>query len=197
MFSCPRHSTTIRIQRGFLRVFAKLKPGVTIQQARAALQPLFDRALLTVPAQFRKEVTLRVRSLRDRQMYDVRTASWVLFGAVIAVLLIACANIANLLLARSMNRRKELAIRAALGASRGRLARQALTESALLAIAGGAVGCALAWALLRVFIGIAPSGIPHMEQASLDPRVLLFAISRFACLRIILRTRARLPNPGC
>ena len=161
----------------FLRVFAKLKPGVTIQQARAALQPLFDRALLTVPPAFRKEVSLRVRSLRDRQMHDTRIASWVLLGAVISVLLIACANIANLLLARSMNRRKELAIRAALGASRARLARQALTESALLAIAGGAAGCALAWALLRVFVGIAPSGIPHLEQASLDTRVLLFAIA--------------------
>jgi len=160
----------------FLRVFAKLKPGATIQQARAALQPLFDRALLTVPAQFRKEVSLRIRSLRDRQVHDARIASWVLLGAVISVLLIACANIANLLLARSMHRRKELAIRAALGASRARLARQALTESALLAMAGGVVGCALAWALLRIFIGIAPSGIPHLEQASLDSRALLFAL---------------------
>jgi len=82
----------------FLRAFARLKPGVTIAQARAALQPLFDRALLTAPAQFRKEISLRVRSLRDRQVQDARTASWVLLGAVIAVLLIACANIANLLL---------------------------------------------------------------------------------------------------
>ena len=160
-----------------LRAFARLKPGVTIVQARAALQPLFDRALLTVPAQFRKEVSLQIRSLRDRQMHDARTASWVLLASVIAVLLIACANIANLLLARSMNRRKELVVRLALGASRARLARQTLTESALLALAGGAAGCALAWALLRIFIGIAPASIPHLEDASLDGRVLLFALA--------------------
>ncbi len=185
----------------FLRVFARLKPGVTIQQARAALQPIFDRALLTVPAAFRKEVSLRVRSLRDRQVHDARIASWVLLGAVIAVLLIACANIANLLLARSMNRRKELAVRAALGASRARLARQALTESALLAIAGGTAGCALAWALLRVFIGIAPSSIPHMEQASLDPRALLFAIAVsiasglfFGLAPALPKSRRRIPH---
>ena len=161
----------------FLRAFAKLKPGVTTPQARAALQPLFDRALLTVPAQFRKEVSLRVRSLRDRQVHDARIAAWVLLSAVVAVLLIACANVANLLLARSLNRRRELAVRIALGAGRARLARQALTESALLAVAGGVLGCALAWALVRLFIGIAPAGVPHIEQASIDPRVLLFALA--------------------
>jgi putative ABC transport system permease protein len=178
-----------------LRVFAKLKPGVSIHQARAALQPLFDRALLTVPAQFRKEVSLRVRSLRDRQMHDVRTASWVLFGAVVAVLLIACANIANLLLARFMNRRKELAVRAALGASRARLARQALTESALLAIAGGLTGCALAWALLRLFIGIAPAGIPHLEQVSLDTRAVLFALAASVASGLFFGLAPAFQNP--
>ncbi len=168
---------SVRSSTPLLRVFARLKPGVTIAQARASLQPLFDRALLIVPAGFRKEVSLRVRSLRDRQMHDARTASWILFCAVIAVLLIACANIANLLLARSVNRRKELAVRAALGAGRARLARETLTESALLALAGGAAGCALAWGLLRIFIGIAPASIPHLEDASLDARTLLFALA--------------------
>jgi putative ABC transport system permease protein len=160
-----------------LRVFARLKPGVTIAQAQAAVQPLFDRMLESVPAAFRKEVHLRIRSLRDRQVQDARLASWVLLFAVGAVLLIACANIANLLLARSTSRRKEMAVRAALGAGRGRLIRQTLTETVLLGVIGGVLGCALAWALLRLFIGIAPSGIPRLDQATLDGRVLLFALA--------------------
>ncbi|HYL34521.1 MAG TPA: ABC transporter permease [Bryobacteraceae bacterium] len=160
-----------------LRVFARLKPGVSIVQARAALQPLFEHALETAPPRFRKEISFRIRSLRDRQVQDARVAAWVLLASVVAVLLIACANIANLLLARSINRRKEIAVRAALGAGRARLIRQTLTESVLLSACGGALGCALAWALLRVFIALAPNGIPHLEQASIDTRVLFFVLA--------------------
>ncbi|HEV2446341.1 MAG TPA: ABC transporter permease, partial [Candidatus Sulfopaludibacter sp.] len=134
----------------------RLKPGVSPGQAAAALHPLFQRALEYVPASFRKEVTLRVRWLRDRQIQDARLASWILLASVLAVLLIACANVANLLLARAAARERELAVRAALGAGRGRLARQALTESLLLALAGGAAGGALAFFLLRFFVAIAP-----------------------------------------
>ncbi|HLK19344.1 MAG TPA: ABC transporter permease, partial [Bryobacteraceae bacterium] len=160
-----------------LRVFARLKPDVSLEQARASMQPMFEDALKYVPAQFRKEVHLRIRSLRDRQVQDARTASWVLLGAVGSVLLIACANIANLLLARATNRRKEMSVRAALGAGRGRLIRQTLTETLLLGVMGGGFGCALAWVLLRIFLGLAPQGIPRLEQATLDPRVLLFALA--------------------
>ncbi len=159
-----------------LRAFGRLKPGLTVQQGQAAMQPLFARALETVPPQFRKEVFLRVRSLRDRQVQDSRRASWVLLAAVLSVLLIACANIANLLLARSTARQRELAVRAALGAGRLRLIRQSLTEAVVLGVVGGVAGYGVAWALLRVFVGIAPGGIPRLEQASLDGRVLLFTI---------------------
>lgn len=159
-----------------LRAFARLKPGVTIAQATAAMQPLFQDSLNYVPPQFRKEVTFRMRSLRDRQVQDARTSSWILFGAVLAVLLVACTNVANLLLARAAGRRRELAVRAALGASRIRLARQALTESLLLAVVGGAAGCWLANLLLRLFVSIAPEGIPRLEQASVNLRVLVFTL---------------------
>jgi putative ABC transport system permease protein len=156
---------------------ARMKPGVSGAQAAAALQPLFQESLRFVPGPFRKEVTLRVRALRDRQIHDARQASWILLGAVLAVLMIACANVANLLLARGAWRQPELAVRVALGASRGRLVRQTLTESLLLAAAGGAAGCLLAAALLRIFVAIAPQGIPRLQQASVDLRVLLFALA--------------------
>ena len=159
-----------------LQSIARLKPGVTPAQAAAALQPLFQESLQFVPGPFRKEVKLRVRSLRDRQIHDARLASWILLGAVLAVLLIACANVANLLLARAATRQRELAVRLALGASRARLARQTLTESLLLAATGGAAGCLLAAALLRVFVAIAPEGIPRLQQAAIDLRVLLFTL---------------------
>ena len=128
-----------------LRAYARLKDGVTPAQAAAALGPLFQDSLQYVPAAFRKDVRLSVRSVRELQTENVKAASWILMGAVLAVLLIACANVANLLLARFVMRQREFAVRAALGAGRGRLVRQALTESLLLGVAGGAGGCLLAW----------------------------------------------------
>lgn len=158
-----------------LRAFARLKPGVSVDQAKAALQPYFARTLNFVPAAFRNEVFLKVRPLRDRQTEGARLASWTLLGAVAAVLLIGCANVANLLLARSVARRREFAVRAALGASRARLITQRLTESVLLGAIGGIAGWALAYGLLRAFVAIAPGGILRLEQASLDGRVFAFA----------------------
>lgn len=156
--------------------FARLRPGVSIEQAKAELQPLFEYSLRLAPAPFRKEVHLRVRSLRDRQIHDVRQTAWILFGLVIAVLLIACANVASLLMARSVARERELAVRSALGASRYRLVRQALTESCLLSLAGAIAGYAFAAVLLRLFIVIAPEGLPFLGQVRLDARIALFCL---------------------
>jgi len=160
-----------------LRVFARLNSGVTSAQAKAALQPAFQASLKWLPPAFRSEVSLSMRSLRDRQIENARLASWVLFGAVLAVLLIACANVANLLLARSTARQREFAIRAALGAGPARLLRQTLTESLMLAFAGGALGCGFAYALIKSFVAISPQGILHLNDATIDLRVLAFTLA--------------------
>ena len=121
-------------------------------------------------------MSLHVEPLRDQQIRHYRLALWVLLGAVSAFVLIACANVASLLLARSTVRRQEFAIRAALGGSRLRLVSQLLTESALLGLVGGAAGCVLACGLLRVFTAIAPDGALRMKEAAIDARVLAFAL---------------------
>ena len=180
-----------------IRTFARLKPGLSESQSLAMLQPLFQESLNFVPPQFRKEVSLRVRSLRDRQVGDSKAASWILLAAVLSVLLVACTNVANLILARATGRDRELAVRAALGATRARLVRQALTESIVLGILGGVAGCAIAYALLDVFVSIAPEGIPRLQQATLDLRVLLFtlAISLVAGVLFGLAPAWRHPEP--
>ena len=157
--------------------FARLKPGMSIAQAANLLQPEFNYSLNLAPAQFRKEVHLRVRTLRDRQMHDVRLIAWLLLGAVFAVLLIACANVASLLIARAAARERELAMRSILGAGRGRLIRQALTETAVLFFVGAVAGCLLAELLLRIFVAIAPAGMLFLTNAQLDPRIILFTLS--------------------
>jgi len=159
-----------------LRAYARLRPGVTIAQSQAALAPLFEKSLQYVPPQFRKEVRLSVRSLRDRQVSDAKLASWILLASVLAVLLVACTNVANLLLTRATSRQRELAVRAALGASSSRLIQQTLTESLLLGLIGGTLGCWVAYSLLQLFESIAPEGIPRLQQAGLDVRVLLFTL---------------------
>jgi putative ABC transport system permease protein len=158
------------------RVFARLNPGVSVQQAEAELQPLFQQTLSQIPSDIRHDFHLKVRSLRDRQMQDVSLTAWVLLGAVLTVLLIACANVASLLMARGAMRQRELAVRSALGASRSRLARQALTESLLLSLMGAIAGCALAEGLLRLFIAIAPTSIPYLSKIHLDLRIICFTV---------------------
>jgi putative ABC transport system permease protein len=159
-----------------MRAFARLKPGVSVEQARASLQTLFPYAQKLIPPDLRKDFHLEVRSLRDRQMQSARLMASILFGAVLVMLLIAWANVASLLLARGVTREREIAVRSALGASRGRLVRQALTEAWLLSMAGAAAGCVIAEILLRAFVSIAPAGIPFLGQARLDLRIVLFTI---------------------
>jgi predicted permease len=162
--------------------FARLKPGVTIEQAGAAMQPLFQQMLATVPPQFRKEVHLRLRPLRDRQVHDAKLAAWILLAAVVLVLTIACANVGSLLLARSAGRQREFSIRRALGASKARLLRQVTTESMVLALIGSAAGCLIAAVLVRIFQAFAPQGVPYLEKAHLDLRIVAFAVvASFLC----------------
>ena len=149
--------------------FARLKPGVSIAEAKAEMAPLYRHTQQWIPAEFRKEFLLQIRSIRDRQMQDAYTAAWVLLGAVLA-------NVASLFSARGAARARELAVRSALGASRGRLIRQTLTEALVLSVAGAAAGCLLSEGLLRVFIAIAPTGIPFLATARLDLRIVLFTV---------------------
>ncbi|MGA7244652.1 MAG: ABC transporter permease [Terracidiphilus sp.] len=157
--------------------FARLKPGVSVEQAKAEMQPLFLHTQQWIPPEIRKDFHLQVRSIRDRQMRDAYRAAWLLVGAVLLVLSIACANVVSLFSARGAARERELSVRAALGASRGRLIRQTLTEALLLSIAGAAVGCVLAEALLLTFIRLAPTGVPFLAEARLDLRIVSFTIA--------------------
>jgi putative ABC transport system permease protein len=175
--------------------FARLKPGISVEQAQAELDPLFEYSLKLVPPAFRKEVHLRVRSLRDRQMSDVRLTAWVLLGAVLAVLLIACGNVASLMLARGVARERELAVRAALGASRGRLVRQTLVEAMLLSMAGAALGWVLAELLLLAFVAIAPAGMPFLNKTGPDLRIVLFTILLALLCGVSLSILAALRKP--
>lgn len=178
-----------------MRAFARLKPGITIAQARAAIQPLFNNSLSFAPARLRKDIHLELRGLRDRQMHDIIPVAWIMFGSVLTVLLIVCANVASLFLTRNAARERELAVRAALGASRARLLRQSLTETLLLSLAGGIVGCALAEVLLRVFIAIAPAGMSFLQKATLDLRILLVAFALSLCCGIVCGILPALQRP--
>jgi predicted permease len=171
-------------QAHYLRAAARLKPGVTLEKAKAAMKVAaeqFNRKFAAAAgAQLGPRGSFTAEPLRDTIVGDVRKALLVLLGAVSLVLLIACANVANLLLARATIRRREIAIRAAIGAGRGRLIRQLLTESVLLSLAGGLLGLGLGYFGVRGLLSINPGNIPRIgEQGSgitLDWRVLVFTL---------------------
>ncbi|MPY87682.1 MAG: FtsX-like permease family protein [Luteitalea sp.] len=158
----------------YLGAVARLKPDVTLDRAREDMDRI-SRELETVD-EANEGWTVVVSGMHEYMVRGVRTALYVLAGAVGFVLLIACANIANLLLARGTARQRELAVRASLGASRGRLVRQLLVEQLMLGLAGGACGLLLAWGLLRVLIATAPDVLPRATQIGLDGTMLGFAL---------------------
>jgi putative ABC transport system permease protein len=162
---------------------AMLKPGASLEQAKAELQVVaaaFKRKFPAFARLMGAQVTFTAQPLRDTEVRDVRTLLLVLLGAVGFVLLIACANVANLLLARATIRKRELAIRAAVGAGKGRIVRQLLTESVLLSLAGGAAGLVIGYAGVRALLAINPGNIPRIGEngsaVALDWRVLLFTV---------------------
>ena len=154
----------------FLVTFARLKPGVTVERAAAEMRALGQ----TLAREFHHNHGIDVRSFYEVVVGSSRTALTVLLGAVFLVLLIACANVANLLLASGMARRRELAIRLALGAGSGDLARQLIVESVLLAVVGGLAGVVLAAWMLRTFVVLAATQLPRAAEIAIDGRVLAF-----------------------
>ena len=153
---------------------ARLKPGVSLEQARANLDTVALRLAQQYP-ESNKTRRVQIDRLLDNQVGNVRRALWILLGAVSFVLVIACANVANLLLARAAVREKEMAVRAALGAGRWRITRQLLAESGLLALLGTVVGLLFAKGALRAVVALVGENMPRAAEISLDVRVLLFS----------------------
>jgi len=152
---------------------ARLKSGVTLAQAQSEMNTLAGRLEREFPTT-NQGVQLWLTPLRDAEVGNVRPYLWLLLGAVAMVLLIVCVNVANLLLARGAARERELAIRAALGAGRGRLMKQLLIESLLLALIGGALGLALAWPALALLLRLIPVELPFWMRIEIDGTALLF-----------------------
>lgn len=175
----------------YLSALGRLKPGVSIQQANADIARLLPIWVHMWPFSVGEpngdpraesvylnswRIAPNVRPLRDRVVGNVSGVLWVIMGTLAMVMLIACANVANLLLVRVEARQQELAVRAALGAGWGRIARQLLVESVLLGVAGGALGLGLAYAGLRLLVRSGPSNLPRLSEIALDSRALAFTV---------------------
>ena len=161
----------------FLRVIGRLKPGVSIEAAQGEVDAVAADLRSKFPLKQTAGVHFRLEPIHKDLVADVRPAILALMGAVSFVLLIACANVANLLLVRAAVRERELAVRAALGSTRGRLVRQLLTESLLLAAAAAAAGVGLAWLGVRLLLVLRPANLPRLEHVEIDPTVIAFAIT--------------------
>ena len=171
-----------RTDRGFFNI-AKLKPGVTIAQANADLAVIAQQLAKQYPVD--KDATVTVSPLVEERSGPLRSPLLLLLGAVGLILLIACSNVANLLLVRNSGRRREFAVRAALGGSRTDVVRQLLVESGLLAAIGGAMGIALALIARDAFLRMAPGKMPQLASAPMDARVLLFSAAIAMCTTVL------------
>ena len=160
----------------YVEAIGRLKAGATLDQAQAELDAISARLAAAYPATNRGW-QVRLVPLTDYIVGDARRTLLLLLGAVGLVMLVACANVANLFLAHAAGRQREIAVRSAIGAARGRIFRQVLTESVLLSLMAGALGITIAHWALKVLVAIGASGIPRLEHASLDRTVLLFSVA--------------------
>jgi putative ABC transport system permease protein len=165
---------TSRSLRGY-RVVARLAPNVTMTQAEGAMNQVEHRLGQTYPT-IDSGIDIHLQSLRDDTVGKVQRALWTVFGAASLILLLSCVNVAHLLLVRLASRGRELAVRRALGAHRGRVMRQLATESVLLALIGGAVGIAVAFVAMRALMRFSPGDIPRLENVAIDGQTLAFAL---------------------
>jgi putative ABC transport system permease protein len=159
----------------FLRGLARLRPGVTLEQATAEME-VIARNVQRANPKFYSNLRFPVVSLREVVVGDIRPLLWLLSGTVALILLIAVSNVANLLLARSSVRQREIAVRLSIGAGRGRLVRQFMTESILLALAGGTLGMALAVSGVKALRMFAPQELPRLSEIGVDGEVLAFTL---------------------
>ena len=156
-----------------LGVIARLKPGANVSQARADMDIVARNLELQYPTQ-NQAITVRVEPLLNQVVGDIRPALWIFLAAISLVLLVACVNVTNLLLARSTIRQREMALRTSLGASQSRLVRQLLTESLLLALGGGAFGILLAYGGIFLLTALSPDNLPRIGDVAIDGRVLAY-----------------------